>query len=559
MADGDNPRIIPRPPSPGKESPGCPQRGPAVDVSVLDGRGYAKFLAAGTYFLRKYRQVLNDLNVFPVPDGDTGTNMYLTLRAATLESAKLHDAPLSDVAARAAEGSLMGARGNSGVILSQMLRGFAHHVRNRTTIDTFVLATGMREAAAAARQALVRPVEGTIVSVADAAADAAYKLAVKEPDFFRLIAAVLRAANEALDRTPEQLPALKEAGVVDAGGAGFAYFLEGILAFLPEYKVRATAFPRRPLRASVFTPQQRVGENKYCTEFVLQNAQTTVSELRRVLEPRGESLLVVGAEPTIKVHVHTDDPERVQEIAAKLGDVTRVKVDDMERQHTVLVVEKPARGRSIVALVPGDGFARIARELGADVVVSNAKNPSVRDLLLAVNKCLHDDVYLFVNDKNVVLAANEATRMTDKKVRVIPTGDVVGGIAGLFALGGASDGELPDPHAVLDATGRVRSAQVFFAGKDATVGGVSVAKGKPAAVFDGTMLTGETPGEAAHAALEALGAVRGGLVTLYYGGTQKERDAQRLSEELQAAFPQASVEYYYGGMKNAEYWLSLDE
>src|SRR5581483_3361577 len=285
----------------------------------------------------------------------------------------------------------------------------------------------------------------------------------------------------------------------------------------------------------------------------------TVSEVRRLLESRGESLLVVGSEPTIKVHVHTDDPERVQEAAAKLGDVTRVKVDDMERQHTVLVVEKPPIGRSIVALVPGDGFARIARELGAEVVLSNAKNPSVRELLLAVNKCIHDDVYLFVNDKNVALAASEVVRLTDKRLHVVATPDAVAGIAGLFALGSASDGELPDAGALLAATERVRSAQVFFAGKDATVGGVSVAKGKPAAVFGDVMVPGETPGEAARSALQELGAAGGGLITLYYGGTQKERDAQRLSEELQASFPEAGVEYYYGGMKNAEYWLSLDE
>lgn len=524
----------------------------------MDGRGYAKFIAAGTYFVRKYRQVLNDLNVFPVPDGDTGTNMYLTLRAAMLESAKLEDAAISEVAARAAEGSLMGARGNSGVIISQMLRGFAHHVRNRNAIDTFVLATGMREGAAAARQALVRPVEGTIITVAEAAADAAYRLAIKEPDFYRLIAGVVRAANEALDRTPDQLPALKEAGVVDAGGAGYTYFLEGILRFLPESKVRATAFPRRPQRANVFTPQQRVGENKFCTEFVLQKADVSVSDLRRLLEPRGESLLVVGDMPTFKVHVHTDDPQRIQEIASKHGDVTRVKVDDMERQHTVLVVDKPQRGCSIVALVPGDGFARIVRELGAEVVVDSARNPSVRDLLLAVNKCMHEDVYVFVNDKNVALAAAEVMRLTDKRVHVVPTRDVVGGIAGLFAFS-AADGRLPEPKLLLAAADRVSSAQVFFAGKDSSVGGVEVAKGMAAALCDGTMVSAETPAQAARSALEAMGAAGGGLITLYYGGAQKERDAQRLSEDLQAAFPSAAVEYYYGGMKNAEYWLSLDE
>jgi uncharacterized protein len=530
-----------------------------VDVTALDGRGYAKFLAAGTYFLRKYRQVLNDLNVFPVPDGDTGTNMYLTVRSATLEAAKLRDRPISEVAAKAAEGSLMGARGNSGVIISQMLRGFAHHVRHRAEIGTFVLATGMREAAAAARQALMRPVEGTIISVADAAADAAYHLALKEPDFYRLVTGVLRAANDALDRTPDQLPALKEAGVVDSGGAGFVYFLEGILSFLPDVKVRATAFPRRPVRQSVFTPHQVVGENKYCTEFVLERASIGVHDLRHLLEPRGESLLVIGAEPTIKVHLHTDNPEKVKEIAGKHGVLTRLKVDNMEQQHNVLVVDKPQRPYSIVAVVPGDGFERIVIELGVEVVVPGVKNPSVRDLLLAVNKCLGDVVYLFVNDKNVALAAAEVTKLTDKRVQVIPSKDVVAGIAGLFAFRATSDGAAPSEEAIASAVEAVRSAQVFIAGKDATLDGVTVARGKPAAVVANRLVGGETLSDVSRTALEAMGAAGGGLITVYYGGAQKERDAQRISEELQAAFPDADVEYYYGGMKNAEFWLSLDE
>jgi hypothetical protein len=530
-----------------------------VDVIALDGRGYAKFLAAGTYFLRKYRQVLNDLNVFPVPDGDTGTNMYLTVRSAMLEAAKLQDAPISEVAARAAEGSLMGARGNSGVIISQMLRGFAHHVRHRSEIDTFVLATGMREASGAARQALMRPVEGTIISVADAAADAAYHLAIKEPDFYRFTAGVLRAANDALDRTPDQLPVLKEAGVVDSGGAGFVYFLEGILSFLPDVKVRATAFPRRPVRQKVFTPHQVVGENKYCTEFVLEQAQISVHELHHLLEPRGESLLVIGAEPTIKVHLHTDNPDKVKEIAGKHGTLTRVKVDNMEQQHNVLVVDKPQRAYSIVAVVPGDGFERIVKELGAEVVVSGAKNPSVRDLLLAVNKCLSDVAFLFLNDKNVALAAAEVTKLTDKTVHVIPSQDVVAGIAGLFAFRSMAGGVAPSEEAIASAVAAARSAQVFIAGKDAALDGVNVARGKPAAIAANRLVGGETLGEVSRAALEAMGAGSGGLITVYYGGAQKERDAQRVSEELQAAFPDADVEYYYGGMKNAELWLSLDE
>lgn len=535
----------------------------------MDGRAYAKFITAGSYFLRKYRQVLNDLNVFPVPDGDTGTNMYLTCRQAALEVGKLRGRPpIHEVAAAAARGALMGARGNSGVIISQMLRGFAHHVRHRSEIDTFMLATGMREAVQAARGALVKVVDGTIISVAEAAADSAYHLALHEPDFYRLAGGMVRAANEALDRTPEQLPVLKEAGVVDSGGAGFVYFIEGALRFLPDVKVRSTAFPRRPVRQKVFTPAQIVGQNKYCTEFILERASCGVAELRHALCAKGDSLIVAGAPPTIKVHIHTDDPQSVQTLAARHGELTHVKVDDMEQQHNVLVVERPAVPYSVVAVVPGSGFEQIVKELGAEVVVVSTQNPSVRDLLLAITKCLGEVVYVFVNDKNVALAAREAAALREAQpgasggvtVHVLPTPDIVSGIAGLFAIRSAGDGTPPDPARIMEAAAHPRSAQVFFAGKDATVGGTTVAQGKPAAVLPGEKLFGGgTLKEAAQAALEAMGARDGGLITVYYGGAQKEKDAQRLADELRTAFPRADVEYYYGGQKNAEYWVSLDD
>jgi DAK2 domain fusion protein YloV len=534
-----------------------------MDVTVLDGRAYAKFITAGSYFLRQYRQVLNDLNVFPVPDGDTGTNMYLTLRQAALEAGKVESRSLAEVAAAAAQGALMGARGNSGVIVSQMLRGFAHHVRHRGEIDTFMLATAMREAVQAARQALVKVVDGTIISVAEAAADAAYHLALHERDFYRLANGVLRAANEALERTPDQLPVLKEAGVVDSGGAGFVYMLEGVLRFLPDVKVRSTAFPRRPLRQRVFTPAQVVGENKFCTEFILEKAVWTVPDLREQLAAKGDSLIVAGAAPTIKVHIHTDDPDGVQAIAARHGQLTRVKIDNMEQQHNVLVVDRPAKLYSTVVLVPGPGFEQIAKELGAEVTLPAVQNPSVRELLLAITKCLSGTVYVLVNDKNVALAAREAAALRrsqhDVTVHVLATPDIVAGIAALFAMRSAAEGSLPDPARIVEAAARTRSAQVFFAGKDATVGGTTVAAGKPAATSDGVLYGGGSLKDAAQAALESMGARDGGLITLYYGGAQKEKDAQRLADDLRAAFSRADVEYYYGGQKNAEYWISLDE
>jgi uncharacterized protein len=230
----------------------------------------------------------------------------------------------------------------------------------------------------------------------------------------------------------------------------------------------------------------------------------------------------------------------------------------MERQHQLLVVEPPSVERSIVAVVPGPGFERIVRELGAEVTVNSERNPSVRELLLAVNKTLGSDVYLFINDKNVALAAKELATMTDKRMHVLPTTDIVEGIAGLFALRSTSDG-VPSDDAIMAAARSARSAQVFFAGKDAELGGISVERGKPAAILGGRLRTAPTVQEVAVAVLREMGAEHGGLVTLYYGGTQREKDAQRLSEELSAVYANTDVEYYYGGMKNAEYWISLDE
>ena len=527
-------------------------------VTQLDGRAFGKFVAAGTYFLRKYRSVLNDLNVFPVPDGDTGSNMYLTAKSALHEVRTTRGRPLSEAAAAAAAGSLLGARGNSGVILSQMLRGFAHSVRHRDTIDTFQLALGMREAVGAARAALTKPVEGTILSVASAAADEAYRLAVREPDFYRLANAVLRVANDALDRTPEQLPALKEAGVVDAGGAGFCYFLEGALRFIPEQAVRTTAFPRRPVRTSVFTRRQTVGANRYCTEFVLENATTEAHRLRDALERHGDSLLVIGAAPTIKVHLHCAEPETVRALAGRLGTVTRWKREDMAEQHNLLVVDAPERRVGIAAVVPGAGFERIAHELGAEVTipVPLGANPSVRDLLVGVNASLAQTVYLLPNDPNIALAAAEVPALTPKTVIVVPTADPVAGLALLLRLGGA---EAPvDLEELVPTLDGVRSASVFFAGKDAGVDGVRVRSGAPAAAIGKRLLSAPSLSEVIVDAARALGAEDGGLVTLYYGGAQKERDAQKYAAAIGERFAGVEVEYYYGGQPSVEYWISVE-
>jgi DAK2 domain fusion protein YloV len=529
-----------------------------MPLTTLDGRAFGKFVAAGTYFLRKYRGVLNDLNVFPVPDGDTGSNMYLTAQAALREAAPVRGQSLAQVAAAVAKGSLLGARGNSGVILAQMFRGFAHSVRRRETIDAFQLAVALKDAVAAARAALSKPVEGTIVTVAQVAADEAYTLALKETDLYRLAAGVVRAANDALERTPEQLPALKEAGVVDAGGAGFCYFIEGALRFLPESAQRATAFPRRPLRSHVFSGQQVVGEYRFCTEFVLDDATLEAHALRDVLAPHGDSLIVAGSAPLLKVHVHTGRPGDVQTLAAKHGTLTRLKIEDMAQQHRLLVVDVAPQAFAVAAVVPGAGFERIARELGADVTIPVARsaNPSVADLLLGVNATLSSRVYLLANDPNVALAAREVGALTEKDVTVVPTRDIVRGLAVLLAL--AERETAPAGEAIEAAIAAVGSGAVFYAGKDASVDGVAVHAGAPAATIDGRLLTAPTLGEVLQAVVRSLAADEPGLITLYYGGKQKEADAQRYAAELGEHFAAVTVEYYFGGQAGNEYWVSFE-
>ncbi|MBV8074519.1 MAG: DAK2 domain-containing protein [Candidatus Eremiobacteraeota bacterium] len=532
-----------------------------VAVTTLDGRAFSKFVVAGTYFLRKYRGVLNDLNVFPVPDGDTGSNLYLTVKAALVEAARVRERPLNVVAAAAAHGALLGARGNSGVIFSQMLRGFAHSVRHRESIDTFELAVGLKDAVAAARAALLKPVEGTILSVATAAAEEAYHLATHEHEFYRLNAAVVRAANEALDRTPEQLPILKEAGVVDSGGAGFVYFLEGILRFLPEETQRATAYPRRPIRATVFTQKQIVGDNKFCTEFILEETRLEPHALRDLLERRGDSLLVVGGAPTLRVHIHTDDPELVKTIASEHGRLERIKVENMEEQHNVLVVEAPARAFSILAIVPGLGFDRIARELGAEetLVTPRTANPSVREILLGIQKCLAETVLVLPNDPNIILAAREAAKLARKRVVVAPTKDVPSGLAVLIATSGrCENGPLPDESELAGAAARVRTAVLFFAGKETVLGGVAVAKGAPVAQLGPDLYSLDDLGTLVLQTAERLAAGEAGLLTLYYGGSQKEHDAEALARAVRERLQSVEVEWYFGGQKSSEYVVSFE-
>ena len=535
-------------------------------ITSCDGKTFADFVIAGTYFLRKYRSVINDLNVFPVPDGDTGTNMLFTVRSAMIEARAAHSTDLKVVAAAAAEGALMGARGNSGVIISQMFRGFARAVRHKSAIGTVDFATALADGVHAARQALLKPVEGTILTVATAAADAAFKAAVSESDFNRVMLAVVVAANAALEKTPDQLAILKEAKVVDAGGQGFVYFMEGILRMLPGRATHTTAFPRKPVRAITFTSKQQVDINRFCTEFVLTKASIGVDELRSRLMTQGDSLIVAGGEGTIRVHLHTDFPQKVADAMREIGEVSKLKIDNMEEQHNVLVVDREAKPRGIVAVVPGEGFGKIAKELGADVTVLGGAtmNPSVKDLLVAVNKVLAPVVYLLPNDKNVILAANEVGRLTDRRVLVVPTRTVGDGISTLFALLNKPPDEEVAPDELAAESTVAASGAIFAAGRDADIGGVAVKRNQLVGSLDARNGSPERLVEGSDAAGIAIALVRESgasdaqLATFYYGANRKLKDAETLAGAVRGAFPKMAVEVYYGGQPSSDYVVCIE-
>jgi len=537
-----------------------------MEIATCDGRAFADFLVSGTYFLRKYRSVVNDLNVFPVPDGDTGTNMFLTIRSAMLEAHKTRSPSLGAVAVAAAQGSLMGARGNSGVIISQMLRGFAHAVRHRDAIATIDLASAMQEAVNEARRALVKPVEGTILSVASAAAQAAFSAASRESDFYRVLHAVVAAANDALERTPEQLPVLKEANVVDAGGQGFVYFMEGAVRMLPGRAPYTTAFPRKPVRATTFTAKQKVEAHRFCTEFVVTEATKSADEMRAALVERGDSLIVAGGDGTLRVHIHTDEPRNVIAYAGGFGAVANVKIDNMEEQHRVLVVDREEKPRGIVAVAPGEGFAKICKELGADVVVFGGPtmNPSVKDLLVAVNGVPAPVVYLLANDTNIVPAANEVARLTERRLIVVPTRTIVEGIAALFVLLNRPDDANVSAADVEVESASIAGGSIFRAGRDATVGGVTVKRSQLIGVLDARGGGAERIVEGKDATALAIALVRAAesepaaLVTLYYGSARTLNDAERIAKALAAEFPRTSVELYYGGQPSSDYVISIE-
>jgi DAK2 domain fusion protein YloV len=567
-----------------------------VQAAILGGEDFIALLQAATSWLERNASAVDALNVFPVPDGDTGTNMLLTMRATVEGARKAKGSGAGAVLKGASQGAVMGARGNSGVILSQIIAGISRGVGDHETCDGSLLAAALAEGAATAYRAVTRPVEGTILTVARMAGDGAVAAAGRAdpsgpPTCRFVMERAHAAAKEAVERTPEQLPVLRQAGVVDAGGEGYRVILEGMaLALagkdLPEAPTTPAHTGEGVAAASsaapeVGAPDALDGEFGYCTQFLIHGEGLDVSRLRQELQQIAESTLVVGDDTFVRVHGHTEDPGQLLSFAVAYGRLQRISIEDMDAQHdawlrtqvsaTAEAVEEsaspapsaPLKGLATVAVAPGEGLADVFRSLGVGEVVPGGQtmNPSAGELLAAARRTGAETVILLPNNGNVVSTAEHAIGVStdsDQRVLVVPTRTVPQGIAAQLAF---------DPEAAPDenvdamrrASAAIRTVEVTRATRSVTIGELKVEEGNILGLLDDKVVAASAdPLGAATDALDRAGASKAELITVYRGQAPDEAEAGNLVAALRARYPDAEIELVYGGQPHYDYLISVE-
>ncbi len=550
---------------------------PATERKWLtcNGRQLAKMARAGLLVLDQNHKKVNDLNVFPVPDGDTGTNMLLTMRAACDRIADNQDERVGVIAHELSHGALMGARGNSGVILSQIWRGMAKRLKDKNTFDANDLAVAMREASDTAYKGVMRPVEGTILTVIREGAEEAEDAVNKSDDLRFILARIVERSEQALARTPDMLPILKQAGVVDAGGQGLVYILKGmfqhVLGELVELvdTARTAAVPAQAKAA----PAGGL-ENPYDVQYILMGANLDVFEVRSAIDAMGDSTLVVGDESTIKVHVHVKDPGIPISFGIKHGKITDVIVENMQLQMEEIIA--PVQSSlmafeetnstvepdhiSVVAVAAGNGLAKIFESLGAVGIVNGGQsnNPSTEEILNRVQEVPSNDVIILPNNKNILLAAQAARDLSTKNVAVVPTRTIPQGISAILSVNRLA--VLEDAVEVMQvASEQVASGEIAVATRVADLDGVKVQEGEIIGVVDGRLcVAGTDLDEVLGKLLEEMNASNHELISVYYGQDVSEQEASDMASRIEAIYPDLEVELLDGGQPIYQYILGAE-
>ena len=574
-----------------------------MGISTIDAGMLKNAFLAGAKGLEAKKDWINELNVFPVPDGDTGTNMTLTVMAAAKEVAELENPTMDQLAKAISSGSLRGARGNSGVILSQLLRGFTKEIKAVEEIDTTILANAMVRGTETAYKAVMKPKEGTILTVAKAMADKGLEMASQTDDIEEFVKQVIEYGDYVLSQTPEMLPVLKQAGVVDSGGQGLMQVVKGAvdgllgktvdfsLDTVPDSGNRPAAgekAARGAARTDIDTADIKFG---YCTEFIINLEKVYTdkdeTELKSYLESIGDSLVVVSDDEIVKVHVHTNHPGLAFEKALAFGSLSRMKIDNMREEHQERVIqdserlareqaageqedkdkatgeEAPSERREygFIAVSSGEGLSDIFRGIGADCLIEGGQtmNPSTEDMLKAIERVNAENIFILPNNKNIIMAAQQARDLTeDKNIIVIPSRTVPQGITALVNF-------MPDlgpeenTQTMTEEMGNVRTAQITYAVRTTNIDGIDIEEGDIMALGDhGMLAVGKSVDGVALDAMKEMLDEECELVTIYYGADVSEHEAKVLEEQAQEQYPDKEIELQYGGQPIYYYLISAE-
>lgn len=561
-----------------------------MELKSIDAVLLQKAVLAAAKGLETKKEWINELNVFPVPDGDTGTNMTMTIMAAAKEVAAIENPTIEAIAKALSSGSLRGARGNSGVILSQLFRGFTKEIKDTDEITVTVLANAFTRGTETAYKAVMKPKEGTILTVARGMAERAAELAAQTDDILQFLEKVIEHGDYVLSQTPEMLPVLKQAGVVDSGGQGLMQVMKGALDGLmgngiPFDMEISTGASRGTVAAAGEMLETADIKFGYCTEFII-NVEKKYDDreehkFKGFLESIGDSIVVVSDDDVVKVHVHTNNPGLAIERALTYGSLSRMKIDNMREEHNERLIQsgkaipekkadgdlkaqqagEPRKKYGFIAVSIGDGLGDIFKGIGADYLIEGGQtmNPSTEDMLNAIDQVNADVVYILPNNKNIILAAEQARSLVeDKQIFVVPSKTVPQGIAALINF-------LPDlsPEENMDnmteEMGRIHTGQITYAVRNTSIDGMEISEGDIMGIGDAGMLAvGKSIDKTTIESLERLVDEESELISIYYGEDVPEEDAERLREEAERLFPSCEVELNYGGQPIYYYLLSVE-
>ena len=556
-----------------------------MNSHTIDAKTFQKLFLAGANRINSRKDYINELNVFPVPDGDTGTNMSLTILAAAKEVGAVAEPTMATICKAISNGSLRGARGNSGVILSQLFRGFTKAVSKADSLGKDEITAGFTRAVETAYKAVMKPKEGTILTVAKGMADKAEELVDEDMDVIEFCEAIVAYRYEVLSKTPDMLPVLKEAGVVDSGGQGLMEVLQGIVDALTgkvtEIEVPAEAASMSSAvisapKADISTADIKFG---YCTEFIIllekPLPQEEISRFREFLDSIGDSIVLVADDEIVKVHVHTNHPGQAFERALTYGQLSRMKIDNMREEHQEKLIKdaeklareqaekekEPPKDHGFISVSVGEGLSQIFRELGVDYLIEGGQtmNPSTEDMLNAIDKVNAKTIYIFPNNKNIILAANQARDLTeDKEIIVVPTKTIPQGISAMISFVPEKDGE-ENLASMTDAISRVKTGQVTYAVRDTRIDDKEIHEGDIMGIGDaGILAVGKERLQVAEDMVAEMIDEESEIISVYYGEDISEEEAEDLSNKLSEKYPDCEVELNQGGQPIYYYLISVE-